>query len=354
MKTHKLPTLIAGCLCALQFATADIIVMKNGEKLEGRILNEEGENYVLEVKFSSTIREEKIVPKSDVASIRKSEPDAKAFENLASLVPTPELLTIVDYEKRIESIEEFIKANPKSSKVTKAKEMLDVLGEELKTVREGGIKFGEEMVSGSDYMSNSYEFDSKIAGSRIKEVAARRDFLAALRLFSAYEKNFSDADGRAGVAALITQVLKAYGASINESLASLESRIAKRQAGLMRMSLEDRENTQRALDEESNKVATRFAKEKAALEPWITPDTFHKESLDEAKRQVDGELTRLSTKQPVAALTQSVAESYRVAWGKVSGSTDDDKLKAIEEARSNRVPEAYLEKIRDHAGIKTK
>jgi len=352
MKTHKLPSIIAGCLCSLQFATADIIVMKNGDEVEGRVLREEGDNYVLEVKFSSTIREEKIVPKSDVKSIRKEEPDVKAFGKLEGLVPTPELLTIAGYEKRIESIEEFIKANPKSGKVPKAKEMLDVLGEELKTVREGGIKFGEEMVPGDDYMANAYEFDAKIAESQIKEAVARRDFLSALRQFSAYEKKFGDADGRASVVSLITQVLKAYGASIDESLANLESRLAKRQAGLVSMTPEDRGKTQRALDEESSRIATRFGIEKAALEPWITPDTFHKESLDEAKRQVDSEATRLGNKQPDTALTQPVAESYRVAWGKVGGGTDEEKSKAIDEARTNKVPDVYLEKLRDRAGLK--
>lgn len=351
MKTHNLPLVIAAAVCVAQLATADTITLKNGDVLEGRVLRENEENYVLEVKFSSTIREEKVVLRTDVKSIEKETEDAKEFAKIAGHVPTPELLDIAEYEERVQQIEEFIKAYPSSSLVKKAKEMLEVLGQELIVVREGGIKFGEEMVAGKDYEANAYEFDARIAEAQIREAVSRRDFLKALRQFDTYELYFADADGRDGLAAVITQVLNVYGSNLNESIASLESRLSKRVSGLHQMSPDDRAKTQRALNDEQARINAKYEQEKAANTKWITPDAYHKESLDAAKRTVESELSRLGNKATSPEATSSMAEIYRVTWGKLGSGDVEEKKKALEDARTARMPEFYMEKLTTRADL---
>lgn len=351
MKTLTTPFAAAAWLCCIPLSTADTIVLKNGEKFEGRVLREVDGNYVLEVKISDTIRDEKTIAKSEVKYIDKEGDDLKAFKKIESLVPTPEMLGIAGYEARLEKIEAFITAHPKSAKVPKAKEMLDYLSEELAVVRAGGIKFGEEMVAAEDYMANAYEYDATVAAKSIKEDVGRRDFIGALRSFSIYEESFSNSAGRTEIVALIKQVLSAYGTSIDESLASFDTRIEKRKTGLASMAPDDRVQTERALAEQEERIAARFAQEKEAREPWITPDAINKESLDEARRQVESEINRLESNTKSEDLEMSVAESYRVAWGKVAGGTVEEKNAVIGEARTNGVPEAYLTRLRERAGI---
>ena len=350
MKTLK-PTFAAvAWLCCIQFLSADTIVLKNGEKIEGRVIREVDGIYTIEVMVSRTIRDEKKIPVGDVAFIDKEGDDTKAFKEIEKFVPTPELLPESVYESRIEKIEAFINAHPESGKVAKAKEMYDYLSEELAVIREGGIKFGEEMVAAEDYMANAYEYDATIEGNLIKEAVARREFLAALRAFTKYERIFTDAPGRDEIAGLIKQVLGAYQSSIDASLSSLDSRIEKRQAGLSSMTPDDRAQTERALADEEARISARFAAEKEAKEEWVTPDAFHKESLDEARRQADSETKRLETGK-VKVLEVPVAETYRLAWGKLAAGTEEEKKAVLEDAKKNGLPEPYLVKLRERAGI---
>ena len=352
MKTLTTPFAAAAWFCCIQISPADTIVLKNGEKIEGHVLREEEGNYIVEVKVSETIRDEKTVAKSDVKSIEKEADDLKAFREIEGFVPTPELLGAAGYEGRLEKIEAFITGYPNSAEVSKAKEMEDYLTGELAVVRAGGTKFGEEMVSPGDYMANAYEYDAVIAEKRIREDVGRRDFIGALRNFTKYDQTFAGAAGRGEIVTLVKQVLAAYRASIDESLSSLEGRIEKRKAGLASMSTEDRAKTERALAEQDEGIAARFVKEKAAAQPWVTPDAFNKESLDEARRQVDGETTRLETKSiPVTSPETPVAETYRVAWGKLSGGTEEEKKAVLEDARTKGVPEPYIAKLRERGGI---
>ncbi len=351
MKPLKPFLLLASCLCAIQSAPADTVVLKNGEKIEGKVVREDDVNYVVEVKVTNTIRDEKKIPKADVESIVKVSEDMKDFAKIEGFVPTPELLDVAGYESRIAGIEAFIKDHPDSGKASKAKEMLVVLKEELETVRAGGIKFGEEMVSAEDYLANAYEYDAMIAAIRIKEAVGRRDLLSALRLFTEYDRNFADAAGRADTVSLIRQVLAAYITNIDESLASIDTRLEKRTSGLAQMSVEDRTNTERALKEQQDRIEQRFAGEKESKETWVTPDAFHKESLDEARRQADGEMKRLEAPPTQNSIEVPMEETYRVAWGNLSGGTDEEKKTMIAGLKTARMPDKYIALLTERAGL---
>lgn len=352
MKILKPSLLAVAWICSTPIAFADTIVMKNGDTYQGRVIREDDEHYVLEVKVSDSIRDERTVAKADVKSIDKTEQDAEAFKKISDLVPTPELLDKGGYEARMEKINSFIESHPKSKKLSAAKKMLSELEEELAIVKEGGIKFGDEMISPDDYQANAYEYDAMIADRKIRESVNRRDFIGALRRFTRYEKNFQGAAGRDELVPLIQQVLSVYGTSIEESLGSLESRLEKRETGLESMTGEDRSQTKRALAEQHERVDKRFQAEKSANQAWVTPDAFHKESLEEARRQVGNEIRRLeAVTKPAEGLETSIAEIYRETWQKLSKGTDEDKAALIGTAKSQGVPDDYLEKLQERAGI---
>lgn len=267
MKTLKSPFVAAVWLSCLHLAPADIITLNNGEKIEGKVLRETDETYTIEVKISKTIRDEKTIAKSDVSKIDKETEDEKAFEKINAYVPTPELVSKAGYEARIERVEAFINDYPESTKIAEAKKIHDYLTEEYVAVQNGGIKFGEEMISAEDYLANSYDYDAMIAAKEITEDVGRRDFLSALRAFTKYDQTFSEASGRNEVAKLISQVLVAYNRTIVESLATLDGRVERRDSGLATMAPEDRSQTARALAEQEAQVNAAYEREKEAKEP---------------------------------------------------------------------------------------
>ena len=346
----KHPSLLAAtCLLFSHAAPADIIVLKGGEKLDGQILREVDGKYVVEVRVSASIKDEKIIPRADVVRIEKEAEDEKAFRGIADLVPAPDLLSLEKYVTRIEKLEAFLKDYPDSIRAKRVKEMLETLGVEHDLVVAGGFKLGGEPVTGEEYIADALAHDSRIAEKKIEDAVARGDYLPALRMYDEYEVTFGDTERRAGLGALMLQVMGAYRSKVTESLASLESRLKAREEGLKRMSPEDRLNSERAIREETESLKKRFADEKAARVKWITPDAFHKESMDETLRLITLETTRLE--RTVAAPGAPLAEIYRDSWEKLAGGTDAEKKAVIDAAKAKRLPEAYIAKLLERAAL---
>jgi hypothetical protein len=386
------PILAACCLVFLQSAAADIITLSDGKKIKGTVIREDGDDYIVEVVISGTIRDERRIARADVSHIDKKPDYEKAFDEIGVPVPTPDLADAEAYEEWLSKLEDFIKAYPESPKAQDAKEMFDTLGSEHDIIAAGGIKFGGEMVSADDYDSNAYEYDQKIAEKRIKDAVARRDFLGSLRMYSNYSERFGQTEGGNAMDALVLQVLIAYKASLDENLASLDRRLEKRKSGLASMTPEDRSQTERALQEEMEKIQQRYQKEKAAGQKWVTPESFHKESMEEVRRAVETEMVRLRSLPTAPQLDMPLAETYRVAWDRLSdvlakeesmisevpakeedGKPADEnveerklavlaqderkkamqegKRKILAEAKASHLTEFYLEKLRSRAGL---
>jgi hypothetical protein len=324
--------------------------MKNGEKIEGTVLREEGENYVVEVHVTSRIRDEKMIPRADVVRIEKTPEFEKAFVEIADLTPAPELLTKEEYEDRIKKLKDYIEAFPESPKNKKVEEMIGILEEELLLIKDGGFKLGEDIIDAEEYEANAYEYDALIAEKKIRDAVARRDYLGALRGFDSYETALGTAEGHAGLASLMLQVLGAYSESLAESLSSIDSRLAAREAGLARMSPAGRAKSLRALEAEQAQLEERLQQEKTAKIKWITPNAYHKGSLEEAQRQATAEIARLDKLE--TENDTLLSELYRTAWEKLEAATDDlEKKTIIEAAKENNLPEAYLEKLHKRAGL---
>lgn len=348
MRFRFAPLSAACCLLSLLPAGADVLTMKNGEKIEGTILREEGANYVVEVNVTSRIRDEKIIPRADVLKIEKTPEHEKAFAAIADLAPAPELLEADAYVERINKLREYVTAFPKAPKTPHVEGMIKALEEEMELIKGGAIKFGEGIIPAEQYQANAFEIDARIAEKKIREAIARRDYLGALRGFDTYETTFGSTDGHANLAPLIMQVLGAYNESISESLASFDTRMAARKAGLARMAPGDRAKSERALESEQKDLAERLQKEKDAKIKWVTPSAFLKESLDEAQKQAVAELSRLEKLEKEN--DTPLAELYRKVWHLLESAADDEERNTIlEEAKEKNLPATYLDKLRDRA-----
>jgi hypothetical protein len=83
---------------------------------------------------------------------------------------------------------------------------------------------------------------------------------------------------------------------------------------------------------------------------WITPHAFHKGSLEEAQRQAVAEIARLDKLD--TENDTLLSELYRTAWEKLEATTDDlEKKSILADAKENKLPEAYIEKLHKRAGL---
>lgn len=346
MKSPFLLSLSICCLFLLAEASADTVLMNNGERFEGKVVYEDETHCLLEVQVSLGIKDEKKLLKSDIKSITKQSPDLEEFVKLKNLAPAPDLLGVAEYESRIKKLQDFSKAFPSSNKLKDVRSMQESLGAELEVVRAGGMKLSGEMVTSDEYVAMAYTYDQLVAVQKINRDISQRNLLGALRLFTDYETKFADGKTREELIPKIKQVLSVYQTQLSESLSTYDARLKSREPGLARMTQEDRANTERALEEQMVNLKKRFDAEKSLKNTWITPDENLKESLVEALRQVDNEIKRLNLPPRKDLNPISLDDSYRKAWENLAGANPDEQKKIIEKLKRERMPEYYLAKLR--------
>jgi len=345
MKTQKLITL--SLLAFALPASADIFVLKDGTRLEGKILSQTADSYMLEVQITKTIKDERTVAKADVKEIESEKLDEKAFEPLPKLLPVPDLTSSDEYDRRITAVNAFIKAYPSSPKVKEANQILSTLKEEAVLVSAGGIKLKGKIIPAEEYKADAYDLDARSAEAKIRQQAASSDWLGTLRSFDAFQKDFKSSNSYAELLPLMQQVFQAYEAQISEAATTFANRQAQQKAGLEQMAVEARANTEAALKDEMNAFEAVYQDEKKSRARWITPNPMHKASLDDSMRAIAQERRRLDSSrfEPVDG-----GKLYREAWTALkSGEINESANAAVEAVKKAQLPARYFENLKEVA-----
>lgn len=333
-------------------AFADTFVLKDGTRLEGKILSETADSYMLEVQVTKSIKDEKTVAKADVKEIVREKLDETAYEKLKGLVPTPDLLTTDEYDSRILQITKFIKDHPKSLKVADANTMLATLKEEGTAVQSGGFKLNGKIISAEEYKANAYEIDAKVQEAKVRDAMHKGDILNALRGISRIEAEFATTSVRTSIASVKNQALQAYKSQISGLIRTYEARDAERKAGLSRMTGEARATTEQAIAEEEAQFDRRFKAEKEAQQFWAITNAFHMESLEDAQEAINRTMQEQSETP-----SGDGGKAYRDAWTAIQTWDGKDETKdAVEDAVSKvkdlEVPAKYVSFLADAAKAK--
>jgi hypothetical protein len=338
------PSLILTALCHLASVgpcLADVFTLKDGSNIEARIITETSGAYLLEVQISKSIKDERTVAKADVVSVRKEKPDFKAFQAIASLVPTPDLVSAADCLERVTQIEKFLKDHGTSSSATKAQEMLTKLKEEAAAISSGSIKMAGEVITTADYESNAYELDAQVEEIKIRKAVAENEFLVALRLFSTFDSEYPTTSSHGALMSLIRQVIQNQISEAKQSLATLPERLKARQLGLTRMEPSERAASHAAIQEEAAQLEARYKSESGTKVKWLTMHPFHQASLAATAKLGEAELLRMSVAKPLEG--GDGGKSYREVYQAVhNGDAKAVVTAAVARAKAAKVPAHYL------------
>ncbi|MBK1881733.1 hypothetical protein JIN85_04865 [Luteolibacter pohnpeiensis] len=348
MKIQLIPTLFTIAALTIS-AHADVFVMKNGTKVEGTLLREEGDTYVVEVYVTKTIKDQKRIAKADVASVQKDRPDEKAFEEVKSLVPTPDLLPPEEYKQRISLLEIFIKQYPDTSLAAKAKGMISTLKSELDTITAGGMKVDGKLLTPAEYRANAYEIDARVLEAKIRSAAERNDYPGALEPFVTLQNDFDASATYKEVAPYVRKVMETYRTKVSQLAASVDARAAQQKKGLASMNSADRANSERAIADEMTRSQKLFQREKAMKKTWVTPSINNKSVLQDIVRTADKELATIDRKSK--ALKIDAGDAYRKAWDLIQKTDSDPKevKAAVSTVRGARIPDRYIKYLEEAA-----
>ena len=343
MKIHPLATSL--CLLVLTFpASADTFIMKDGSKIEGKIVREDPAHYVLEVPTKvKSIKDERIINKADVAKIERETPVQNDFAPISALVPVPDLQPAEEYAKRIKVVEKYLPEHRMTAKYKDAEAILATLKAEAAEITAGAIKLDGKIISAADYQINQYEIDARIQEGKIRKLVKEGKVVPALRAFTEFSNDFRNTSAYGDLFPLINQMMNAYLADAAANLASFDARVKKRAAGLQRESAEDRKNTELAIQAEAAELERNFKAEKDAKQVWVTTHPFCRPALEDAVTSGKQEQARLAAKPE---LTGDGGKAYRDAMTLIKAKGDSADAKAairtaIDAAKKALVPKRY-------------
>lgn len=342
MKTNPL---VAALIVSLTLPSlGDTITLKDGKVLEGTVLSEANGVVTVEVLIGKTIKDERRIPKDDIAKIDRVKPDVIAFEALGPLTPTPDLMTESEYAARIKALEKFLVEFPASLKLKDVKEALVILKQESASVAAGGVKISGKMVPPEEYKPNAYELDARVQEMKIRDLLNKHQVLSALREFSSFKQDYSKTVAFNALLPLMKTTIQRYAGEASQLLLSLDARTKARLASVAQMSPTSRSATENAIREESEAIDARYKAEKQARIDWPTTSPYHKQSLEDTVRFAQTELTRLDALK--VDLEVDGGKAFRELYNLVQNDGSASAVStAASAAKSAGVPARYIDPL---------
>ncbi len=312
---------------------ADTVKLNNGQSLEGRITYEGSDFIKLEIAVSATIKDTKVIPKTDIAEIIKAAPDDVALSELRKTLPAPSLMSAEGYRSLIDNgPKKFLTQFPGSKHTEEVRKILAELETELDQVERGGLKIDGEWVNAKDRQQFKALTESRIRGVSFKRKVAQRDLLGALRDFEVLEERYLGAPAHVEAIETTKQLLPAFGDELTRMLRDVEYRNKKWEEDKGLLDEVERARVENARAQEIANYDRAVAQEKAAGIKWLSINQNSDQSLGGTISLVRAEIERLGAID-IAAL-RSMSERLVEADKMIAENKLDDARTAIAEANA--------------------
>ncbi len=323
---------------------ADTYVLKNGDRIEGDLIRETEDSYVLEVRLAPTIKDERVILKNDVKHIIKPDPGNEQFKQLRELVPAPDGLRVGDYKQRIELMTQFIEGFPANEHVRKAISIRDELRDEMRQVEDGAVKIDGVLYPATELRENAYELDARITSRKIKNLVSSRKHLQALRAYKEFQDEFYNTKVHLDLIPLMQQLISHHTTKAAEMRDTLNQRLEDREKGLETMTPSGRRASELAIQQEEDRLKRLFRTETSTQVGWVTVHPYSRQALDytiQYSKTESGKLEAFLNKgfTDCGALYR---ELYKLKQQGADPKAISDKLRTCQRLG---VPSRYLEKF---------
>jgi hypothetical protein len=327
-------------LASTGFALADTVILKDGTKLEGKITRETADLVTIKGEGISNVKD---VLKSNIIRIERSGPDDTHFEGIQNLIPTPDRLSIEEYQERVGKCTAFLNIHTTSKHVATVKLMKIKLEDELKKAARGDLKFKGRWIRSSDRIKDAYEIDAEIELSDMKADLEQNRYTLGLRHFEKIQSDFAASGHYADALDLNLKALAAYKPGVQAQLASVDRKLKERADNVLRVQPGRRAEEQKAIDRKDAAYKKLIVSEKARRTKWLTLNEYHRDPLRQVLSSIEASLRTLGT--PPAAETKLAAPLYREAWSAAQDGEIEEGKKLLAELRTLKVPKRYLDPL---------
>ena len=231
-KKSRLPLSLLALALLAATASADIITLKTGERIEAKILNETATEMTLELQISAGIKDERTVKKADVVKIDRVAPDEADYRAIMNLQPGKNSLIPTQYEAILAALQDFSAKYPESTHVADVKQAATVFQADKKRVDAGEVKLDGLWLSKDEALRQRVQIGGVQYFNAMKNANAAGDAIGALNAFAKLEKNFGGAKVLPDAIELARQILPALKPVTERALENQKINEAERLLGV--------------------------------------------------------------------------------------------------------------------------
>lgn len=307
MKKSILPKVPAAfalfALCSFH-APADTIKLKDGKSIDGTIIAEDASSVTIKTIVVGKITDNKVVPRSEIASLVKKTPEDDAAEAVKKILPTEDFLLPSAYNKIIaEGPDKFLATYPNSKYRAEILELKKSLTDEQAQSRRGMRKVDGKWLSGEEMQANEYNIQTLKVFREMEKAVAAEDFRGALDAFTRIEAMGRFSLSYPKAIELARTVLATYDGNLKAAIKAVPQKVKEAETRLANMTPSDRDAAKAEREKIKKDFVVRIAEEKKAKVRFTSTLDTDIGSLNEAARQVDAEIKRLAALN-VPALTE--------------------------------------------------
>ena len=231
-KKSRLPLSLLALALLAATASADIVTLKTGERIEAKILNETPTEMTLELQISAGIKDERTVKKADVVKIDRVAPDEADYRAIMNLQPGKNSLLPTQYEGILAALQDFTTKYPESTHIADVQQAATAFLADKKRVDAGAVKLDGGWLSKDEALRQRVQIGGVQYFNTMKNANAAGDAIGALNAFARLEKNFGGAKVLPDAIELARQILPALKPVTERALENQKINEAERLLGI--------------------------------------------------------------------------------------------------------------------------
>ncbi|HEY5895257.1 MAG TPA: PTPDL family protein [Chthoniobacterales bacterium] len=300
-----------GCILILSsaIAVADTIVLKSGEKFEGKLISNTSSSVDAEIQVTPSITDIRTFQRSDIQEILKTDPSVAAYAAIKGIKLGPNSMAASDYETIIYGkLKPFVDAYPDNEHAATVKQKLDALAAERDRVKAGELKLNHQWFTADQIAKDKYNVIAAVLLAQMQALAAQGDFIGALNQFATLEKNYPGSKVFPEAIEYARKLIPGVKKTIENRKLVYQRDIAARDEGIAITPDYKKPELLAAVKAEEEQVNEALDAAKLAGIVWTPIYPRSQRSLDDLSKTVESETTRLAQLKP-GAMRASIRES---------------------------------------------
>jgi hypothetical protein len=285
---------------------ADSVTLVTGEKVIGTIKDETDSEVVIDVPVSSSITDERVIRKEDIAKIEKEQPDEIAYRQLIAIQPSSELsYTSQTYDQILTSINDFLTKYPDSAYAPEIQKLAVAFQDEKRHVDAGQLKYLGEWLSKDEVARRQIQIVALQYYHNMQQQAAAGDLVGAMQTFDAIEKNYPTTRSYPAAVTLALQILNRLDQDLVVRMQEVKADQDQLQKTIDFTAEPEKSSIIAAAKAEKDRADTIIEQAVKSGEKWVPLIPRSQVSIDTLQKTTASESSRLAG-IPVATMEQSI------------------------------------------------